>query len=148
LYAAHDDGLVDEMESLLPADPAYLVELAKTRFAAADQDRVRVVLLRRASRDIEQMSDSAQRHYLLGAIELLTDRAGAAVEHLTKAVQLCPEQTSWRYDLALALQKHGDLPAARAQAGLCLSQDPRNESYEQLLRKLVRSELTSDATGQ
>jgi protein involved in temperature-dependent protein secretion len=57
-------------------------------------------------------------------------------------VELCPDRTSWRYQLALLLRQAGRIPEAREQMKLCMRAEPTNSRYEQLLRELIRAEIT------
>jgi tetratricopeptide (TPR) repeat protein/O-antigen ligase len=145
-YAVQREDLATRMEPLLPEDPVYLVELAKSRFVTAEQQPLRKLLLKQASNFLAKCDEPAARHYVEGTILSLQDETEGAVAKFERAVQLRPEQTGWRYELALGLQKLGNVAAAHEQAGVCVLQDPNDPRYEQLLRQLVRLQLTTHGT--
>lgn len=142
-YAVQSPALCAELEALLPDDPAYLVELAKGPFAGGEYQELRQKLLAKASALLAKRDASAERHFLAGVIHALEDKAALAIEQLTRAVELAPDQIDWRYELALALQKAGKMEAAQEQARWCWNHDPANERYEQLVRQLVHLQITT-----
>lgn len=142
-FAAQVPALTPEIEKLLPEDAACLVELARSRFAGPESAATRDRLLARASQLLEHTKPSPERHYMQGMILALQDKNPSAIEPLQRAVELRPDEINWRYELAVALQKAGNLKAAHEQAGLCWSQEPSNERFERLFRQLVRMQLTT-----
>ena len=58
------------------------------------------------------------------------------------ALLMQPHETSWRYELAVALQRAGRFAEAQEQARVCVRMEPDNAQYAALLREVVRAQLT------
>jgi hypothetical protein len=143
VYAAQVPTLSNELEKLLPDDPTRIVDLVKNYFAASEAQPTRERMLKQAQRLLSRSKPTPQRHYLDGMVFALRDDNSAAIGPLTAAVELCPDELDWRYELAVLLQKTGNVDAAHEQARWCWSREPSNERYERLFRQLVRLQLTT-----
>ena len=128
----------------LPASPYLLVKLAREHFSGQDGTQMRIALLQRAATlaDAEAM-EPAERLQFEATIFELQDRNQLAVERRSLAVKKRPEMTEWRYELALLLQRQGDVELAWEHARTCVRMDPDNERFDALLRELVRARLAS-----
>ena len=70
---------------------------------------------------------------------------GGPKEHLLKAIELQPDFTDARYQLALVLEHEGDIPAAISQLETLLQTDP---GHADALKLLSRLEASHGAIGQ
>jgi Flp pilus assembly protein TadD len=80
---------------------------------------------------------------LRGRIALLRNDGRQALSHFTRALAMRPDETAWRYDLAIALKESGRHLEAQQRARVCLGMEPPNERYEALLREVTRTRLTA-----
>ena len=128
----------------VPASPFLLVKLARENFSEHDGIQMRKALLERATTvaDNEAM-EPAERLQFEATVFELQGRNQLAVERRSAAVTKRPEMTEWRYELALLLQRQGDLELAWEHARTCVRMDPKNERFDALLRELVRGRLAS-----
>jgi tetratricopeptide (TPR) repeat protein len=148
-FTAKELGMVEKIDQLLPSDPIVIINLAQDYFSDAANETIRNRLLNRATELLmsPDISDD-ERNYIQGIILGLRND-DKAIEYMTKAVQLRPENTQWRYRLAVFLQKAGKLDAAHEHAVLCVRMDPDNEQYSRLLKELIHSRLSpSEIPGQ
>ena len=132
----------ETMEKLLPDSPALLIGLARQRYNATEDADVRRLLVERAAALVDCVDlPEGERNYLRGSAFALQGDFPAAVASLQRAVQLRPQETAWRYELALSLQATGDFGGAREQAKWCARTDPRNAVYRKLLEQIILQQL-------
>jgi O-antigen ligase/tetratricopeptide (TPR) repeat protein len=137
--------LPQAMEKLLPASPALMIELARGRFRAERYAALRGWLLDRAEALIQSgQYPEADRHYLRGAVCALQGRFPEAIGNYSRALELCPWETRWRYELTLILQHQGRLEEAHRQAVLCARAERGNGAYRQLLQEINHARITTD----
>jgi protein involved in temperature-dependent protein secretion len=84
-----------------------------------------------------------QACYLNGTLLAARKQHLQAIRYVSQAVALQPDNTAWRYELATLLRDRGMVKQAQDQAKVCVQLDPRNTQYQQLLRELIRTQLTS-----
>jgi tetratricopeptide (TPR) repeat protein len=130
--------------SIVPACPDWILDVAVPSFAA-DADRpIRRSLLVHAERLLQSGGAfDAPANYQLGQIAMLRNDSVRAVQHLSRAVTLQPEETAWRYQLSVALHQAGRTLEAQQHARVCLEFEPQNPRYQALLRKLIRERTAS-----
>lgn len=135
--------LASRIGDLVPASPQWILDEAIPQFKAEADQPVRHALLHRAEELIAAgvSDDVAHASWLQGRIAMLREKPHVAVEHFTQALALHPENTAWRYELAVALQRLGRYSGAQEQARICVRMEPNNEQYEVLLRQAIRSQL-------
>jgi tetratricopeptide (TPR) repeat protein len=134
--------LAAHIGDLIPDSPEMILDIADAQFSTAIDRPIRQALLAKAetwasSRQI----DDAQASWLRGRIALMRNDARRAVAYFTQAVTLRPDETAWRYELAVALKQSGRYPEAQEQARLCVGTEPGNERYEALLREVIREQI-------
>lgn len=143
--AINSPELRPKVEALLPDAPGPMVETAANHMSDSEDDRLlRETLLARASSVLDKADlQSDERHYLRGRILSLREQTPQAIKQYSIAVELRPEDTQWRYELAMLLHSSGQVEQAKDQVATCLRMDPENKRFEDLLRQLIRAELTS-----
>jgi O-antigen ligase/tetratricopeptide (TPR) repeat protein len=125
---------------LLPDSPEWILDVAVDYFGVESDRPVRRALLDRAQQLIvSQDPYSARTAWLLGRVALLRNDSRQAVSHLSRALTLEPENTAWRYELAVALKQAGRYLEAQEQARICVQIQPDNARYETLLREVTRA---------
>jgi len=136
--------LAENIDRLLPESPSQALKIAN-ELAGRDVDpAVLTAVLDKALTLLDSTSlDQAERHFLLGSALALKQQNQPAIENLSRAVELCPDQAPWRYELAVVLKSEGLITEAREQARACVRMAPDNQDYEALLRELIRVGLTS-----
>ncbi len=107
-----------ERYSLEPATREQLVQRARNRLAQEPSEG-----------DEREQLDDAQRHFLLGRLELMELNPEQAEAAFAKAVAADPSTTEYRFQLAESLARSGKLEEAVSQIKLCLLQDPDNPRY-------------------
>lgn len=131
-----DEGI----DSVIPDDPALLLEVAERHLLPEDGPAVRERLLARAERELEAAAwPPAERAYLTATLLRLQGRSEAAVEHFERAVQLAPQDVKRRFELATLLRREGRFQEASRHAAVCLGLRPDNKQYAAFrneLRKL------------
>jgi len=83
--------------------------------------------------------DFAEAHFNLGVALAEKDEFGEAVKEFTRAVRLAPRDDMAHHCLALALEKKGDLLGALNESKVALTLDPKNGTYKEDYRRLLRS---------
>ena len=135
--------LAAHIGELVPDSPELILEIADTQFSAEADRPVRQALLAKAeSLASSRPVDDAQASWLRGRIALLRNDARRAVAYFTQALAMRPDETAWRYELAVALKQSGRYPEAQEQARVCVGTEPGNERYEALLREVIRVQLS------
>jgi tetratricopeptide (TPR) repeat protein len=143
-FAASRPAMDDHLPAMLPTDPVLLVHVARESFLAEED----LDLRRRITKHAKAMMptariDDSHRWYLEGILLLLEDQRDAAIDRLTKATQEKPLEVAWRFDLATALEANGMTELAREHASFCARMEPDNAQYTALLKRLIRTSLTS-----
>ncbi len=134
--------LAAHIGDVVPDSPELILEIADAQFSNVADRPIRQALLAKAeSLASSRRVDDAQASWLRGRIALMRNDARRAVAHFTRAVAMRPDETAWRYELAVALKQSGRYPEAQEQARLCLGTDPNNKRYEALLREVIRVQL-------
>ena len=134
--------LAARIGDLMPDSPDLILDVVDTQFSAVGDRRVRQALLAKAdSLAASAAVDPAQASRLRGRIAMKRDDPRRAVALLTQALAFRPNETAWRYDLALALKQAERYPEAQQQARLCVGAEPENPQYEALLRDVIRAQL-------
>jgi O-antigen ligase len=127
------------VQEIAPSSPHLLVQVAGSDYVKND-DRLRLALLSRATELMRYAGlDPADYCQLEASIHILMQRDEQAIDSLQKAVAARPEEASWRYELAILLQKQGDVQHALEHARVCAGIDPSNEQFGALFRQLNRS---------
>jgi tetratricopeptide (TPR) repeat protein len=144
-YADLQDA--DQLDALIPDCPETLLRVARDHLAGEELTGSRHRLLQRAQQLLTQMDiDPAERCYLTGCVRAAENKSLLAIQYVAQAVELRPEETAWRYELATLMHRRGMDDDAREQAGVCVQLEPENKQYESLLRQLIRTQLT-DSTS-
>jgi Flp pilus assembly protein TadD len=118
--------------------------VAVGHFGAETDRPIRRALLTRAENLVRsQTEDAAHADWLRGRIALLRSDGRQAVSYFTRALAMRPDETAWRYDLAIALKESGRYHEAQQHARVCLGMEPQNERYEALLREVTRARLAA-----
>jgi tetratricopeptide (TPR) repeat protein len=92
----------------------------------------------RALKDKEKDLPKDEWNYLKGRVLAMQDATPDAIEYYTLAVDLRPDKTQWRYELATLLQTIGRIEQAKEHAARCFQKEPKNVRYESLVRQLTR----------
>lgn len=134
--------LVEHLGDLIPDSPQWILDVALAQFGAEADRPIRDAALAQADRlAAARPGDDAQARWLRGRIAMLQDQPLLAVQRFTQAVEIRPNETAWRYDLALALQRLERYSEAQDQARICALAEPNNEQYDALLRDVIRAQL-------
>jgi len=134
--------LVEHLGELLPDSPQWILDVALAQFGAEADRPIRDAALGQADRlAAARPGDDAQARWLRGRIAMLQDQPLLAVQRFTQAVEIRPNETAWRYDLAVALQRLERYAEAQEQARICALAEPNNEQYDALLRDVIRAQL-------
>jgi Flp pilus assembly protein TadD len=134
--------LAAHIGDMVPDSPEMILDIADAQFSSPADRPIRQALLAKAETlASSRRVDDAQASWLRGRIALLRNDARRAVAYFTQAVTMRPNETAWRYELAVALQQSGRYPEAREQARLCVGTEPGNERYEALLREVIREQI-------
>ena len=135
--------LAANIPQMVPNSPELIVQIAGTHFDGEGDEKIRRSLLDKAEGLLlARQFDEAKRRLLLGRIASQRTAHRQAVRYLTEAVAMRPENSHWRYELAVALKQAGRLPEAQEQARVCVRTDPENQQYEALLREVIRAQLS------
>jgi len=134
--------LAAHIAELVPASPAWILDVAEGQFGAqADRPIRQALLVYAASLVASRPEDDAQASWLRGRIAAIQGNSRQAVAHFTRAVATRPDETAWRYDLAVALKEGGRFSEAQEQVRVCARMEPGNERYDTLLREMIRIQL-------
>jgi uncharacterized protein HemY len=116
---------------LVPDSPEWILDVAVNHFTTEADRPIRRTLLTKAE---ELLQDSAvydaRSNWLLGRVALMRNDSRRAVSYFTRALMLRPDETAWRYELALALKQAGRYLEAQQQAQVCVGMEPENVRYE------------------
>ena len=129
---------------VLPEDPELLLELAATRYVAAEHKAERQLLLDRAAALTQHQTPrtpESQWHYLNARNHQLRQQFDKAIESYRRALRSEPTQVEWRLELAQLLRDQGRLSDAHDEARVCASLDPQDSRVRQLIIELNRAEL-------
>jgi O-antigen ligase/tetratricopeptide (TPR) repeat protein len=144
------DLLLDTMpfselvDRVLPASPAILLELARTRFSgkAHESERRSLVLKSQSLLESDKTSlPDAQRCYWSGVAERLSGQADLAIILYQKAVTLQPDEIEWRMEFAQALREAGRIDDAVREARRCARMSPETPGVDALLQDLAREQV-------
>jgi tetratricopeptide (TPR) repeat protein len=128
---------------LAPDSPELLIEIASSQFTTDEDRQVRRALLAEADALLSgSRRKGARGLWLRGRLGLLRNDFRGAALYFTQALAIRPEETAWRYELAVALKQSGRYQEAQEQARVCARTEPNNEQYEALLREVIRAQLT------
>lgn len=132
------------LDQLLPDDLEGLVALGH---AAPSDSAVRTRILAKADALAQQTHglSEAERRHLRATLSSLRNDNRQAIRYLSQAVQLRPEFTLWRYELAVLFQTEGMAGKALEQAQFCVGMDPENQTYTALLNELIQSRVARAA---
>ena len=134
----------DLVEEILPASPAVLLDLARTRFAGETHESERRLLVQKSQRILDAGKTSlpeAERLYWLGVAERLSGQTARAIAMYQQAVNRQPDNIEWRMELAQAFREAGRLDDAVREARWCAWMAPKKPGVETLLRDLVRQQV-------
>jgi tetratricopeptide (TPR) repeat protein len=136
--------LPKQIGSLLPDSPAILIQAARGHFQDERHAATRQAILKKAETLMARAAlPQDQACYLNGTLLAARKQHLQAIRYVSQAVALQPDNTAWRYELATLLRDRGMVKQAQDQAKVCVQLDPRNTQYQQLLRELIRTQLTS-----
>ncbi len=131
------------LNRVLPDSPELLIRVARNDKITGSA-ATRAAILDRASSLVEGNGYAEdEREHLRGAICALRGENAAAVDNYSRAVQLCPENLPWRYELALLLKQEKRLAEAHKQARYCVLMDPASGKYQKLLEEISRTRIAS-----
>ena len=100
------------------------------------------VLLGRAEQLLrEQEVAGPERFYLQASSVSLRGDTAAALDDYARAIDLNPNEISWRYEYAQGLFQQGRLDDALVQARWCTRRDPQHPDYRQLLEQIHQIKL-------
>ena len=107
-------------EQVLPQQPETLIRIAKRYFSEPNQYLARRLLLMHTDR-VVQSSDSslAEREFLSGQVDDLSQDYLAASDHYRKAVELNSKDFDWRFSLAKCLYNLHDFDGALFHLKVC-----------------------------
>ena len=88
----------------------------------------------------QSLAEDEERH-LRGLALILEQEYPQAISLLSRAVELRPKHTDWRYQLAVLLKHEDRIHEARDQAEVCVHLEPANQTYRRLLREISRTLL-------
>ncbi len=127
---------------LVPDSPEWILDVAIDHFAAETDRPIRRALLSKAQYLLQDSAlFDARANWLLGRIALLREDGRRAVSYFTRALTLRPDETAWRYELALALKQAGRYLEAQQQAQVCAGMEPENDRYKALLREVNQARV-------
>jgi O-antigen ligase/tetratricopeptide (TPR) repeat protein len=136
--------MAEKLESLLPDSPEMLVEAARNLAAKGMSPAICTRLLNQAETLLPTANLAKQDQYhLLGRILALQGKPTEAIENYSLAVELQPDDTQCRFELAMLLQAAGNVDKAREHVAACLRLDPDNKEFETALTNLIRQQGTN-----
>ncbi len=130
------------LSSLMPPNPRLMLSIAGRQFTEPEQKGARQKFLQRASDLIgerpKQERAAGEWHMLRAELALLENDRASAIEHVTAAVHIKPEDHSLRAQLAqlLALQERWE--EALQEARYCLGLQPNNWEYKALIDRIQK----------
>jgi O-antigen ligase/Flp pilus assembly protein TadD len=143
-HAAKYLDLPKQIGDLLPDSPAVLIQTARVHFQDAAHAGTRQAILKKAEALMARTElPKDEACYLRGTILAARKQNLQAIRYVSQAVELRPDNTAWRFELATLLRDRGMVQESQNQAKLCLQREPGNPQYQQLLRELIRTQLTN-----
>jgi tetratricopeptide (TPR) repeat protein len=124
------------VEKLFPESSVLLIRAAKYLQGEKYRGEQSRVLDYAASLIPASNLPKAEQHYLGGVVLALQGRPPAAVLEYSHAVELAPQETPWRYELARLLQSQGRLTEAHKHAQMCVAVEPDRQEYRELLQAI------------
>jgi tetratricopeptide (TPR) repeat protein/ADP-heptose:LPS heptosyltransferase/glycosyltransferase involved in cell wall biosynthesis len=125
--------VADKLIAQHPEHPEVLFEFGRVCLETAQPERARESF----EAALRHRPEMHQAHYRLSQISLRANDIPAAVEQMSRAVDLDPTRVSYRIDRARMYLALGQFDAARADAGAALAIEPRNLKANQIV-SLVR----------
>jgi tetratricopeptide (TPR) repeat protein len=145
VLAARHLSAARTVEDVLPESPALLVRLARERYQVDEQEEMRRLLAERAGRLLDEVDlPEDERHYLRAAAFSLRGLDSEAIASLLRAVELRPGEASWRYEVAVLLNRAGRIDEGHKQARLAARLAPRNGTYRALLKEINHARAAAD----
>lgn len=129
-----------DLEQLLPDDLELLVAMSR---GAPPDSMMRTKILAKADALAQRTPDlpEPERRRLRATLSSLQNDNRQAIRYLSQAIQLRPEMTLWRYELAKLFQTEGLASKALEQAQLCVGMEPENQTYTALLNELLTARM-------
>jgi len=113
-------GVRDFFERVLPAEPYFRLRIAQKYFGLPADLLLRKWLLRDTEAKLNQFEHPvAERYFLRGEIERLSENDSIAVTFFNEALKLEKHQVKWRIQLARSLIKAGMLTQAGTELKIC-----------------------------
>jgi O-antigen ligase len=113
-------GVRDFFERVLPAEPYFRLRIAQKYFGLPADLLLRKWLLRDTEAKLNQFEHSkAERYFLRGEIERLSENHSIAVTYFNEALKLEKHQVKWRIQLARSLIKAGMFTKAGTELKIC-----------------------------
>jgi tetratricopeptide (TPR) repeat protein/ADP-heptose:LPS heptosyltransferase/glycosyltransferase involved in cell wall biosynthesis len=125
--------VADKLIAQHPEHPEVLFEFGRVCLETAQPERARESF----EAALRHRPEMHQAHYRLSQISLRANDIPAAVEQMSRAVDLDPTRVSYRIDRARMYLALGQFDAARADAEAALAIEPRNLKANQIV-SLVR----------
>jgi tetratricopeptide (TPR) repeat protein len=136
------DAATKFIETVLPEDPLYLVELGR-RYAGREDTGLLQALQKRAVELVARDGTSPrERALVLGHVARLNGDVASAVEHFSEVVELQPEDSQTRYLLAQVLNEQGRYEQAMMHARHLSREDVENPQYAALVKKIRSARRT------
>ena len=132
------------VDRVLPASPALLLELARTRFSGEAHEPERRLLVLKSQSLLENDKTGlpeAQHFYWSGVADSLRGHAERAITMYQQAVNRQPDTIEWRMELAQALREAGRIDDAVREARRCARMSPETPGVETLLQDLARQQV-------
>lgn len=130
------------IELVLPLDPAYLVSLARKRYADPKRKEEKTLLLTQARALLASDKNAdGNAHKVLGEILAMEGNWAEAAKEYEEAIRVEPNKPEWRYELARVLWAGKQQQAAHEQIKVCVRMQPRNRLYAEFLLEIERTLL-------
>ena len=131
-------------ERVLPDSPELLLELAALQPIKRLADfpvEASQTLCRRAIELLSEESSVGHDHELLGRARVLLGELPMAAQHFSRAVELEPQNLSWRCRFVELLHEINRNDEARQQVQLCMQIAPNDERVQSLRRSLNQERI-------
>lgn len=113
-------GVRDFFERVLPAEPYFRLRIAQKYFGLPADLLLRKWLLRDTEAKLNQFEHpDAERYFIRGEIERLSENDAIAVTYFNEALKLEKHQVKWRIQLARSLIKAGMFTQAGTELKIC-----------------------------
>lgn len=113
-------GVRDFFERVLPAEPYFRLRIAQKYFGLPADLMLRKWLLRDTEAKLKQFElPEAERYFIRGEIERLSDNNEIAVTYFNEALKLEKNQVKWRIQLVRSLIKAGQYTQAGTELKIC-----------------------------